>query len=811
MNSMIRTSMRISPSKRKRESEANEKSTAEKRQRQEKVVNKSIFKGVFWNKDRAKWEVNIFDKSGQTRGTSHFSKEVDAAQFLNSLCDKYGKPRKNPSIGTFKPRPKRANTFENPAPPKYDRGVISVDFPPGCTLACVNVLKRPSKEWLALDVGRSMLVDRATVKQVFTLSKPSCAVNLEPGVYHMVVNYTNESKKWSKYSSEDIVTVSTDRKSMYNGVSWSKVEQKWMAVLRHKEETFVSLLSSELLAAHAINLQCDILRITRLNFGIGDPPAEVEPLIEISPKKSGNRMAAYSNKPKPKLIISTSFSKQVQTKAHLQQKGKEYNQKGRIKEEGSPSKKQSKLKCPKGHILVHSPCIPNAPEYKDGLCCDVCEIGYADNLSVICMGGIWICPAECTYDVCRVCRDRLIEAKMNLSNHMLAAIRGLPFLERNKLAKLRGSISAKKPLTKAILKGKWQFRAHSGIISGNFKDTKLLAEDKEADYWIENDTVVSIIDKEIFWATWDGKYLCWSDKEKWERFDESAMSKYHGVTWSKLSKKWLCRVKKPDGTFECVGYFNTEKEAANNYDNRVRQVHKKNLSNIELNFPNLKKQGRRFYGKVRLRKTVKPVSYAEPKQFDLHVLDQLARVALPVQLTPQTQKRSRMRDDIREEKGREIPDGIDDPPCCICGSRGRPEAFLLCENENCTSGLVGHFDCLGLSKIPENDWFCPIHQPDSNLKQELCKSESDNSSSDDEVIVINPKKLITGDNVGERKDDEEESSSESDVIIFQGANKQKQITTQITYPWLKGSPFPYPPKAYEQILEVFSDSSDEST
>ena len=127
---------------------------------------------------------------------------------------------------------------------------------------------------------------------------------------------------------------------------------------------------------------------------------------------------------------------------------------------------------------------------------------------------------------------------MNLSDNMLAAIRGLPFLERNKLAKLRGSISAKKPLvfffreylfklyfssfheTKAILKGKWQFRGHSGIISGNFKDTKLLTEDKEADYWIENDTVVAIIDKEIFWATWDGKYLCWSDKEKWERFDE---------------------------------------------------------------------------------------------------------------------------------------------------------------------------------------------------------------------------------------------------------------------------------------------------
>ena len=110
---------------------------------------------------------------------------------------------------------------------------------------------------------------------------------------------------------------------MYNGVSWSKVEQKWMAVLRHKEETFVSLFSSELLAAHAINLQCDILRITRLNFGIGDPPAEVEPLIQISPKKSGNRMAAYSNKAKPKLILPNSFSKQVQTRAHLQQKGKE--------------------------------------------------------------------------------------------------------------------------------------------------------------------------------------------------------------------------------------------------------------------------------------------------------------------------------------------------------------------------------------------------------------------------------------------------------------------------------------------------------
>merc|ERR1719354_97349 len=278
-----------------------------------------------------------------------------------------------------------------------------------------------------------------------------------------------------------------------------------------------------------------------------------------------------------------------------------------MKQTQVPKSKHFELKCPKGHILIHSPCIPNAPEYKTGLCCDVCEIAYTDKRGVKCMGGIWMCPEDCSYDVCRVCHDRIDETKIiSLSDDILAAIRELSFLERSKLAKLRGSNSVKKVVTKAMLKGKWQFRGLSGIISGHFKDKKLLTENQEANYWIENNNVVAIVDKEIFWATWDGKYLCWNDREKWERLDESALSKYYGVTWSKLSKKWLSRVKKPDGTFECVGYFSTEKEAATNYDNRARQIYKTNLSSIQLNFPNMKKQGRGFYGKARLRKTLKP-------------------------------------------------------------------------------------------------------------------------------------------------------------------------------------------------------------
>jgi len=53
-----------------------------------------------------------------------------------------------------------------------------------------------------------------------------------------------------------------------------------------------------------------------------------------------------------------------------------------------------------------------------------------------------------------------------------------------------------------------------------------------------------------------------------------------------------------------------------------------------------------------------------------------------------------------------------DIPCCICDKPNRPDDFLLCEEANCTSGLVGHWDCLGFECIPCRKWWCEQHRKD---------------------------------------------------------------------------------------------------
>ena len=43
--------------------------------------------------------------------------------------------------------------------------------------------------------------------------------------------------------------------------------------------------------------------------------------------------------------------------------------------------------------------------------------------------------------------------------------------------------------------------------------------------------------------------------------------------------------------------------------------------------------------------------------------------------------------------------------CSVCGRGDREESLLLCDGR---CGRSGHVDCMGLSAVPEGDWFCPI-------------------------------------------------------------------------------------------------------
>jgi hypothetical protein len=62
----------------------------------------SKYIGVFWNKDRKKWQAQLTVNKKQYYG-GHFDKKEDAAMSVNLLCDEYKVERKNPTIdiGSF--------------------------------------------------------------------------------------------------------------------------------------------------------------------------------------------------------------------------------------------------------------------------------------------------------------------------------------------------------------------------------------------------------------------------------------------------------------------------------------------------------------------------------------------------------------------------------------------------------------------------------------------------------------------------------------------------------------------------------------
>jgi hypothetical protein len=45
---------------------------------------------------------------------------------------------------------------------------------------------------------------------------------------------------------------------------------------------------------------------------------------------------------------------------------------------------------------------------------------------------------------------------------------------------------------------------------------------------------------------------------------------------------------------------------------------------------------------------------------------------------------------------------MDDVPCLVCGKTDGEDDFVLCET--CPKG--GHFQCLGMRAVPEDDWYC---------------------------------------------------------------------------------------------------------
>jgi hypothetical protein len=71
--------------------------------------------------------------------------------------------------------------------------------------------------------------------------------------------------------------------------------------------------------------------------------------------------------------------------------------------------------------------------------------------------------------------------------------------------------------------------------------------------------------------------------------------------------------------------------------------------------------------------------------------------------------------------------------CEVCrrkADKGRTTTFLLCSQTDCTSHY--HLACVGLSSVPDGDWFCPVHRVEPLFQQIV---ETGNMYDDDVVWV----------------------------------------------------------------------------
>ena len=67
----------------------------------EVIQSTSLYKGVYWNKNRRKWCAILYTNEKKLNYGGMFDDELDAAKGVNQLCEKLRIPLKNPEISAI--------------------------------------------------------------------------------------------------------------------------------------------------------------------------------------------------------------------------------------------------------------------------------------------------------------------------------------------------------------------------------------------------------------------------------------------------------------------------------------------------------------------------------------------------------------------------------------------------------------------------------------------------------------------------------------------------------------------------------------
>lgn len=340
----------------------------------------SVFKGVMFSfaSDGLVWDTAFWNEVEQRFETAgRFKNELEAAHAVNYKCDELGMPRQNSGLSTKRVLAdfnfKRGKDVKFRSPSSYKHlGII-----PGMTQH--EVMKRIFDECLKGKFSllkwfntTSFIVRERLKNQEWEINWKNESVNC--GRYAVKNDHMRiQSSMAASGQKSKKASTPVKQKSNYINVSWHSTHGRWYGRVYYFGKYFQGpYYTTQLEAAKSVNAMCNLLN------------------MDLKHPKLGS------------LTLADSVQERILAKAAAA-----YQSRKRGNDDaGLPPKKRLKLACPNGHVLIHSLSIPKTVEYKNGLCCDICEITYTDGADVGRMGGIWMCPEECAYDVCRVCHDR---------------------------------------------------------------------------------------------------------------------------------------------------------------------------------------------------------------------------------------------------------------------------------------------------------------------------------------------------------------------------------------------------------------------
>jgi len=208
----------------------------------------SQYKGVTWYKQRKKWCARLSIKGEESKYGGMFKDELDAAKSVNKLCEEFGIPSHNPTIGAIS-----NEQYQKKDKTSQFRGVTRHrDGKKWCVRLCIKGEKAKYGGYFNNELDAGKRVNQ--ICEELKIAPQNLTISAVP------------NEQYQK----------REKMSQYKGVYWHKRSEKWYTHLSMKGEKLRhgGVFTDELDAAKNVNQLCEEFGIPLKNHGIVKMPTQ---------------------------------------------------------------------------------------------------------------------------------------------------------------------------------------------------------------------------------------------------------------------------------------------------------------------------------------------------------------------------------------------------------------------------------------------------------------------------------------------------------------------------------------------------------